>query len=133
MADQAIPLPRILRMKLTRPQLGSDLVSRPRLLEQLNLGLTQPFILVSAPAGFGKTTLICNWLQSNPLPAAWLSLDDSDSDLVVFCNYLIAAIQTVFPNACPITLSLLRGPRLLAPALIGTTLANEIVELPQDF
>jgi len=89
--------------------------------------------LVCAPAGFGKTTLVCDWLQRSRLPAAWVSLDESDSDLATYCRYLVAAVQTVFPNACAETLALVSGPPLAPPSHIGTVLANEIAALPQDF
>ena len=87
MADVTITL---LRTKLHRPPVTHDLVSRPYLLKQLNRGLDRNLTLVSAPAGFGKTTLISSWLDAvsgdcrPPLPATWLSLDEHDSDLTVF-------------------------------------------------
>lgn len=78
----------LLLTKLNRPPVPSDWVDRPRLIEQLNHSLQQgPLTLVCASAGFGKTTLVSAWLESlttserPPMPAAWLSLDDSDSDL----------------------------------------------------
>ena len=87
----------------------------PRLIEQLNRSLQQsPFTLVCASAGFGKTTLVSSWLErlaASPQPstqAAWLSLDESDNDLVVFLRYFVAAIRTVFPESCTETLALLR-------------------------
>src|SRR3982750_4656186 len=102
---KANPAPAFLATKLNRPRLSSDVVSRPHLLEQLDRGLRQQLILVSAPAGFGKTTLVCDWLQRSLLPAAWVSLDESDSDPATFCRYLVAAVQTVFANACAQTLA----------------------------
>ena len=117
MPAQASPL---LFTKLNRPPVTGDRVDRPRLLAQLNRGLQQgPLTLVCAAAGFGKTTLVSSWIESltagvggmtPPLPAAWLSLDENDSDLVVFLRYFVAAIRTVFPEACAETLVLLRAP-----------------------
>ena len=102
MPDQVSPL---LSTKLNRPPVPDDWVDRPRLIEQLNHSLQQgPLTLVCASAGFGKTTLVRSWIESltaserPSTPAAWLSLDESDSDLVVFLRYFVAAIRTVFPE-----------------------------------
>ena len=101
--------------KLNRPPVPRDWVDRPRLIEQLNRSLQQgPLTLVCASAGFGKTTLVSSWIEGlttigrPPTPAAWLSLDQSDSDLVVFLRYFVAAIRTVFPKSCAETLALLQ-------------------------
>jgi len=85
----------LLFTKLNRPPAPSDWVDRPRLIEQLNHSLQQgPLTLVCASAGFGKTTLVSSWLESltagkrRNVPAAWLSLDEGDSELVVFLRLL---------------------------------------------
>ena len=108
MPDQASPL---LSTKLNRPPVPRDWVDRPRLIEQLNRSLQQgPLTLVCASAGFGKTTLVSSWIEgltagrggvTPPPPAAWLSLDESDSDLVVFLRYFVAAIRRSSPNRAP--------------------------------
>jgi LuxR family maltose regulon positive regulatory protein len=83
--------------KLDWPRAGRELVQRPRLLEQLQ---SPPgLVLVIAPAGYGKTTLLSAWLNTSPLPSAWLSLDSQDGDLAVFVSYLIAAIQLNFRDS----------------------------------
>ncbi len=87
----------ILSTKLTIPPLRSRLVARPRLFQKLSQGLDCGFILVSAPAGYGKTTLLSAWLKRLELPAAWLSLDDRDNDLSIFLAYLVAALQPIDP------------------------------------
>ena len=84
---------------------GPELVPRPRLIERLNAGLHRKLTLVSAPAGFGKTTLVSEWVArcrdrgqragSPPIAVAWLSLDESDNDPTRFLTYLIAALQTI--------------------------------------
>ena len=74
----------LIRTKLHRPRLRSDLVDRPRLLTQLECGVEHKVTLISAPAGYGKTTLLCQWLETCPHPSVWLSLDGNDSDLAVF-------------------------------------------------
>ena len=87
----------LLAAKLFIPPLRPSLVPRPRLIRVLNDGLQRQhkLSLVSAPAGFGKTTLVVDWLRQVDLPAAWLSLDRADDDLPRFLAYLAAALQQV--------------------------------------
>ncbi|MFN2123122.1 MAG: helix-turn-helix transcriptional regulator, partial [Candidatus Promineifilaceae bacterium] len=84
----------ILRTKLHQPFLRPVLVPRPRLKEQIARGLRGPLTLITAPAGFGKTTLIASSIASCGMPVAWLSLDKDDNQLHRFLTYLVAAIQT---------------------------------------
>src|SRR5918997_4542842 len=85
----------ILATKLYVPPPRPGVVSRPRLLERLNEGLHRKLTLISAPAGFGKTTLVSGWLAGCQRPAAWLSLDKGDNDPARFPIYLVAALRTV--------------------------------------
>lgn len=87
----------ILSTKLAIPPLRSRLVMRPRLLQKLNQGLECGITLVSAPAGYGKSTLLSAWLRRLDFPAAWLSLDDDDNDPARFLAYLVAALRTIDP------------------------------------
>jgi ATP/maltotriose-dependent transcriptional regulator MalT len=80
------------------PRPPTRLVHRARLLARLSQGLSQPLILVCAPAGFGKTTLVAEWLSDGGLPAAWLSLDEEDNDPQRFLSALLAAFQTCDPS-----------------------------------
>jgi LuxR family maltose regulon positive regulatory protein len=128
----------LLRTKLHRPRVRDDLVPRPRLLEHLDRGLDQdgvarPLTLVCAPAGFGKTTLLTQWLADaeGARPAAWLSLDENDNDLALFLSYVIAAVQTVSPEACAETSALLQAPQTPPQDYLATILINEITELPE--
>jgi LuxR family transcriptional regulator, maltose regulon positive regulatory protein len=73
----------------------ADLVRRSRLLESLDAGLSRKLTLVSAPAGFGKTTVVSEWIRDCGHPAAWLSLDKNDNDPSRFLSYLIAALQRI--------------------------------------
>ena len=92
----ALPL---LATKLHRPRPSAPLVPRPRLLEELNAGLRHRLTLISAPAGYGKTTAVNQWLDETNLPSAWISLDEHDSDLATFLTYFLAAVRSVYPDA----------------------------------
>jgi len=83
----------LLSTKITIPRTQLKLVERPHLVAQLNSGLRRRLTLVSAPAGFGKTTLVAAWADGLDVPTAWLSLDDGDNDPVRFLSYLIAAFD----------------------------------------
>ena len=132
----------ILKAKLNRPSVTRELLVRPRLLDLLNSGLHRRLTVVSAPAGFGKTTLVSSWLdgmaatnEGDPasLPAVWLSLDEHDSDLAIFLSYLIAALRQPFPSAASETLALLQAPQQPPTGMLFTTLNNEIESLPREF
>ena len=90
----AMPTP-LLATKLYIPPARPNVVLRPRLLERLNQGLYRKLTLISAPAGFGKTTLVSAWLAACRRPAAWLSLDERDNDPARFLTYLVAALQAI--------------------------------------
>src|SRR5215216_5902942 len=115
--NHRMPMP-ILATKLHIPPLRSKVVPRPHLIDRLNDGLRRgqgfghKLTLVSAPAGFGKTTIVSEWLASNRHPVAWLSLDEGDNDLKRFLAYLVAALQTLPVNISDDVLGLLRSPQL---------------------
>jgi LuxR family maltose regulon positive regulatory protein len=87
----------LLTTKLYIPPVRLDLVSRPRPIEKLNEGLrlNRKLTLMSAPAGYGKTTLLSEWVHQADLPVAWLSLDKEDNDPTRFLTYTIAALQKI--------------------------------------
>src|SRR5688500_11185740 len=89
-----MPTP-ILATKLYVPRPQPEIVPRPRLVGRLNEGLHRNLTLISAPAGFGKTTLLGEWLADCDRPAAWLSLDEGDNDAARFLAHLVAALRTV--------------------------------------
>ena len=101
----------ILATKLYVPPPRPGVVLRPRLIERLNEGSHRKLTLVSAPAGFGKTTLLSEWLAGCGRSAAWLSLDEGDSDPTRFLTYLVAALRTIATNIEESVLSALRSPR----------------------
>ena len=132
----------LLQTKLHRPRLTKDLITRTRLVELLDHEIDHPLILVCAPAGFGKTTLVGTWLDQMAVgqgekaisfPSAWLSLDEDDSDLNLFLRYFIAAIRTIFPDACEHTLALQLAGVQPPQAALFATFSNELENLPGEF
>jgi LuxR family maltose regulon positive regulatory protein len=121
----------LLKTKLHLPPTRPELVPRPRLIEQLDAGLYRTLTLLSAPAGFGKTTLLSEWVTQFPGRAAWLSLDKEDDDEARFWTYLIAALQTVQPDLGQDALRLLQAPQRPATQTILITLLNDAAALPQ--
>ncbi len=102
-------LPTFPRRKLYRPQPATRWITRPRLLERLDQVLHKPVALISAPAGFGKTTLLSQWLERCPLPNAWLQLDENDTELPVFLSGVVSALRQCFPDCLQKTADLLRA------------------------
>jgi len=125
----------ILATKLYIPPTRPQLVLRPRLIERLNEGLLsgRKLTIISAPAGFGKTTLVSEWVADCGRPTAWLSLDEGDSDPARFLIYLITALQTIAPNVGEGVLSLLRSPQPPPTESILIALLNEITTIPNNF
>jgi len=103
----------ILATKLYIPRLRPNVVIRPRLLERLNEGLHRNLILISAPAGFGKTTLVSEWVEGIEQPTAWLSLGEGDNDPTRFLTYLVAALQTIATTLGEGVLGVLQSPQPL--------------------
>ena len=123
----------LLRTKLYRPAVPADHVHRTGLLKHLNRHPERPLVLVTAPAGFGKTTLVSCWMDECEQPSAWLSLDELDDDLRQFLSYLVAALQTVFPEALDKTEALTHAPTLPSQSVLATTLINELERIDQGF
>jgi LuxR family transcriptional regulator, maltose regulon positive regulatory protein len=138
----------LLTTKLCTPRQRPDLVSRPRLTEQLTQGLRagHKLTLLSAPPGFGKTTLIVNWKLATLAPAlrygasagvenclvAWLSLDEGDNDPICFLTYVVAALQTVQPGLGETALAMLRAPQPPPVESILTALLNDVAAVEND-
>ena len=88
----------ILTTKLYIPHVQPKVISRPRLTQQLEQGIFGRLTLVSAPAGYGKTTLVSSWLELLECPSAWLSLDEHDKDLGLFLTYFLAVFVILYRN-----------------------------------
>ena len=134
----------LLATKIYIPPPRPNVVHRFRLIERLNEGLqrTSSVTLISAPAGFGKTTLVCEWIATltpGPSPigrgeavrTAWLSLDEGDNDPVRFLLYVIAAVQMIVPKCGESVLSML--PTTPPTDVVLTTLLNELAAIPDRF
>ena len=136
----------ILATKLYIPPPRPSLVRRPRLLARLNAALQHKVTLISAPAGYGKTTLVSEWIQAfreedkktrrqgaasaSLLVVAWLSLDEGDNDPLRFLTYLVAALQTLAPHLGHGVLALLQSPQPPPLETTLTALLNELATLP---
>jgi LuxR family maltose regulon positive regulatory protein len=123
----------VVRTKLHAPRIPSDLVRRDRLHELLAQNPSRPFTLVSAPAGYGKSTLVAHWLTTADLANAWLSVGKSDNDIRQFLIYLIAAVRTHSRNACAATLRLLCAPELPPLASLREQLSNDLDAIRKPF
>ncbi|MBA4384259.1 MAG: helix-turn-helix transcriptional regulator [Anaerolinea sp.] len=125
----------IIKTKLHIPSLRQKLVVRPRLMEKLNESLESKLILVSAPAGFSKTSLVCEWLSECRCLVAWLSLDEGDSDPIRFLNYMIAALQTISKDVGNEALKVVQTTESVTTINenILTTLLNDISTINEKF
>ena len=125
----------ILATKLYIPPPRPKIVLRPRLIERLNqnLALGCKMTLISASAGFGKTTLVSEWIASCGRPIAWLSLDEGDNDPTRFLTYLVATLQTIAANIGAGALAVLQSPQPPSTEAILTALLNEITNVPDHF
>jgi LuxR family maltose regulon positive regulatory protein len=125
----------LLLTKLYIPPPRPKIVLRPRLIEQLNEGLSASckLTLISAPAGFGKTTLVSEWVAGYGQPVAWVSLDEGDNDPTRFLTYLVAALQTIAENIGKGVLAILQSPQPPSIESILTALLNEITTIPDKF
>jgi LuxR family maltose regulon positive regulatory protein len=125
----------LLTTKLYLPPARPNLVPRPRLTARVSEGLTHPLTLISAPAGFGKTTLISEWRASQTgrgFRLAWLSLDNEDSDPTRFLTYLVAALGTLQPGLGDNALARLQSPGLPYQVIL-TSLINDLTDFDQPF
>ena len=122
----------LLSTKLHVPRPRAQLVQRSHLVERLQQGMAGPLTLVSAPAGFGKTTLLSQWLSESGTPAAWLSLEPEDNDPTRFLSYLIAALQTLDFQIGTTALALLHTPQPAPPETVLAVLTNDLTGRDAD-
>ena len=123
----------IIPTKLHPPRALIDVIPRPRLTEEMNQVLERKLALVLAPAGYGKSTLVADWLASAPAPGAWLSLDVGDNSLSGFLHYLVGAIQTIHPNVGYELLALLRSSEDPPIEVLVASLIRDLVQIQQDY
>jgi len=135
----------LLSTKLFIPPTRTNLVNRHRLIERLDAGLDNKLTLISAPAGFGKTTLISNWINTldartaeqgaqrfEHVRAAWVSIDERDNDPTLFWHYIIAALQTILPKFGENVQTMLNSATTFSHEVVVTILINEFVEVHQN-
>ena len=125
----------LLSTKIHIPHLRPNSISRPRLTERLLAGPKRPgsFVLLSGPAGFGKTTLLSEFVVEYQRPVAWVSLDKADNDPIRFWTYLSTACQSIQHDIGESALALLQTPQRLPDETIPTILINDIHSSDTDF
>jgi LuxR family maltose regulon positive regulatory protein len=125
-------LEQLLTTKFYIPPLRIDLVPRSHLYDRLNEGSNRKLTLISAPAGFGKSTLVSSWLAEGGIQAAWLSLDQGDNDPVRFWTYLMAAVQTLHQEIGVEARQIVSAPQLRSIEPVVISLINDISQLALD-
>ena len=123
----------VLSTKLYIPRLRPYVVSRPRLLEKLNEVKERKLALISAPAGFGKTTLLSDWISQVRMPSAWVTLDAGDNDSVHFLIYMIASLHQINKDVGRVALTMLETPQPPPVETVLAALINDIASIQKDF
>ena len=122
----------LVHTKLRRPRSVGQLVRRPRLLDLLHGGMLLPLTIVSAPPGYGKTTLISLWLGEIDIPWAWYSIGEEDDSLDIFAAYLAAALATAYPGFGMVLQSVLQSPTAPQPQRLADVFIGELDDLPGE-
>jgi LuxR family maltose regulon positive regulatory protein len=130
--DGKMPAP-VVPTKISVPPVQRELAGRPRLMERLARGLDSKLILVSAPAGYGKTVLLAAWAAQCGMPVAWVSLEDSDNDPARFLSALTAALEKARPGSGLAVRKLLESPQILSWDELLFSLLNELSDLDAPF
>jgi LuxR family maltose regulon positive regulatory protein len=122
----------LLQTKLYAPPLRESLVPRPHLIEKLNAGLNRRLTLISASPGFGKTTLVSDWLSQTKRSFGWVSLDEDDNDITRFFTYVITAIQQI-KKIGHTTRRLLQSSQPVLPKSLATAFVNDCISTTSPF
>jgi LuxR family maltose regulon positive regulatory protein len=123
----------LLMTKFSVPPAHANLIERHRLIDQLTAGLDHALTLLSAPPGFGKTSLLSQWVQHSTMPVTWVTLDESDNDPVRFWHSIIIALQLAHPQISSRPQAVLHTPQQSAIEAAVTTLINALSALPEPF
>ncbi|MFA9558975.1 LuxR C-terminal-related transcriptional regulator [Evansella sp. AB-rgal1] len=123
----------ILNTKLHMPHNPTKLVQRPRLIEVMDEGLGGKVSLISAPAGFGKTTLVSEWIKHSSVSVAWLSLDEKDNDITQFITYLVASLRTLNDELLEEYSEAIQNLNTLGIEAVLTIIINEMETFPENF
>jgi LuxR family maltose regulon positive regulatory protein len=123
----------LLKTKLYIPTSHKEKVLRQRLFDKLNQIEQYPLVIISAPAGFGKTTTLVEWISQTTLPVAWYSLDNDDNEFRRFVNYLITTLDSIQSGICSGTQSLLRAPQSTTPQQVFSHIIHDLESLRSPF
>jgi LuxR family maltose regulon positive regulatory protein len=123
----------LLARKLQRPSLDARIIRRSQLISKLETWHEKQLTLVAAPDGYGKTTLVSDWLAHSDSPSAWLTPDRDDNDWRLFLKHLLASIHTLFPDACPYLQSLVEAANWPPVSTLSDALTNDLQQCPQRF
>ena len=115
--------------KLQRPSVAEDFLVRSRLTERLEQSRSRKLTLISAPAGYGKSSLVSAWLESTADASVWLSIDKNDTDLTLFLSYLVTGIRAYFPEGCPSSFEILQAAKPPPFDVVAASLINDLAEL----
>jgi LuxR family maltose regulon positive regulatory protein len=122
-----------LQTKLFVPPLGSTWISRKRLIQRMDEGFQRRLILISAPAGFGKTTLLVDWVHQRKIPVAWFSVDKADNDPLWFLTYVISGLRKLKSGTGKSALEMLQSPQPPPVEAILINLINDVIQIRTDF
>lgn len=122
----------MLLTKLHIPQTSRNIIHRTSLFEKLNEGINRKLILVSAPAGYGKTTILTDWIHYNKIATAWYSIDSGDNDLNEFISYVIRSIQKIHKNIGKNSLEILESPGKVSIDYVTELFINDLIHVKDD-
>jgi LuxR family maltose regulon positive regulatory protein len=122
----------MLYTRLYRPKLSQDLLVREKLIEQLNRNIYKPLTLISAPAGYGKSILVSQWIEKSDIKAAWISLDESFNDFASFLELLVAAVDKILPNRLSRIRQLLNASTIPKAEIVYEEIVNGLVDLEDN-